>query len=449
MDAETFFTTHFPSYRDFVDDALFHPQWGYYSRGVVQFGDGGHYDTYPNALSPLFGRMVARYAYRVWSRWGRPRSFEICELGAGNGQLCLDAVLYIHHQATRYPQWRRFEKSYRYRIVERSRALIERQRRNLGSAADHVVWTRADLSHRPPRSLPFGPAGVLFANEVLDCLAHHKVVPQKGQKPAATIVVPVLPGRVRGIRFAPSNGFEWAVPREELATVLGDDALRSQVSFHEVLVSLDRIPVLDRFMRRYYPEFFPARRELPPYFACPQIEVMIRNTARLYDRMEAVWIDYGGGRDYHLRTAGHRRVSAGPPRSGASVYRDPGYDDVTFMVDFSVVERAAEDAGFHVKFYGEQGDLARLSGVELDDRAIEAILQQRALSWLLALTGVSPESVWRRGSVTWKRAGGPRRRLRATVRDDIDEFLGKRLRPFRMVILRKGIKATSHRPLAH
>lgn len=435
---EAFFAATFPSYRDFVDDALFHPEWGYYSRGLVRFGDGGHYDTYPIALSPYFGRMVARYAQRVWVRWGRPRSFEICELGAGNGQLCLDAVLYAAHQAKRFAGWRSFEKALRYRIVERSTALIERQQRNLGEAARRVVWTRADLSQRTPRGLPFGKAGVLIANEVLDCLAHHKVVPQKGLEPAATVVVPVLKGRVRGVRFAPSPAFAWAVPRSELPAILCDDDLRQQLSFHEVQVSIECFPKLERFMRRHYPEFFPSRGAHPAYFACPEIEVMMRNAAKLYDRMEAIWIDYGGLRSYHLRSAEHRRVAAGPPRSGASVYRDPGHDDVTFMVDFSVVERAAQDAGFQVTHYGEQGELARFSGVDLDDDAVvETILQHRALGWLLALTGASPESSWRRGSITWRRAGGPRRRLRQSVRADVDEFLGRSLRPFWMMMMRK------------
>jgi len=62
----------FPSFCDFVDDALFHPRWGYYSSGHVRFGTGGHYDTYPLALSPLFGRMVAEYAVGAWRRAGSP-----------------------------------------------------------------------------------------------------------------------------------------------------------------------------------------------------------------------------------------------------------------------------------------------------------------------------------------------------------------------------------------
>src|SRR5262249_34216240 len=80
------------SFRRFVDDALFHPAWGYYATGQVRFGEGGHYDTYPLALSPVFGRMLAAYVERVWKRWGRPGRIELCEVGAGNGQLCLDIL---------------------------------------------------------------------------------------------------------------------------------------------------------------------------------------------------------------------------------------------------------------------------------------------------------------------------------------------------------------------
>lgn len=435
--AEHYFSTTFPSYRDFVDDALFHPEWGYYSRGRVQFGEGGHYDTYPNALSPLFGRMVAAYAYRLWRRWGCPKSFEICELGAGNGQLCLDAVLHVESQAGRYAGWKQFARAFSYRIIERSPSLIERQRRTLGPLAAKVRWTRADLSRRPPRA-PLGRSGLLIANEVLDCLAHHKVVPQPGLEPAATVVVPVLKGRVRGVRNVPFDGDKWAIPRGELAALMSDEHLRGQLTFHEVEVSLSCVPGLEPFVRRHYPEFFPARRAHAAYFACPQIETMIRNTARLYPRMEAIWIDYGGLHSYHLRTAEHRRVCAGPPHSGASVYRNPGHDDITFMVDFSVVERAARDAGFRVKRYGEQADLARLSGVKLDDAAIETILQYRALSWLLALSGAGAESDWRRGSVTWKHPQRRRQRLRTSVRLDIEEFLGRRVRPFWMIVLEKN-----------
>src|SRR5215468_2559928 len=126
------------SFCDFVDDALFHPRWGYYSSGHVRFGTGGHYDTYPLALSPLFGRMVAEYAVGAWRRAGSPNEFELCELGAGNGQLCLDTLLWIHERGRHRSGWKVFADRVRYRIIERSRALAARQRQQLGPLAESV-----------------------------------------------------------------------------------------------------------------------------------------------------------------------------------------------------------------------------------------------------------------------------------------------------------------------
>src|SRR5690349_6308595 len=128
----------FPSLRDFVDDALFDTHWGYYSTGRVRFGEGGHYDTFPLALSPVFGAMVAGSAYRLWRRCGQPAYFELCELGAGNGQLCLDVIVAIVDRGRRAVAWRRFGRALRYRIVERSAALIARQRATLGALARKV-----------------------------------------------------------------------------------------------------------------------------------------------------------------------------------------------------------------------------------------------------------------------------------------------------------------------
>src|SRR5262249_23650366 len=118
------------SFRRFVDDALFHPAWGYYATGQVRFGEGGHYDTYPLGLSSAFGRMLAAYVERVWKRWGRPGRIELCEVGAGNGQLCLDVLAAVERRGGR-GGWE-FAAALRYRIVERSPALVARQRATLG-----------------------------------------------------------------------------------------------------------------------------------------------------------------------------------------------------------------------------------------------------------------------------------------------------------------------------
>jgi SAM-dependent MidA family methyltransferase len=412
----------FPSYAEFVDDALFHPAWGYYSRGRVRFGEGGHYDTYPLALSPLIGRMVAEYAHSLWRRLGRPERFEICELGAGNGQLCLDALLWIQERGRHERAWQRFAASARYRIVERSAALIARQRQHLGPLADAVRWSRSDLSRTAPRTLPFAPHGLLIANEVLDCLPHHKLVPQRHAPPAAVFVVAERDGR--------------PLDRARLRAALAHEQ-RPSLRWREVLIPAERVPGLGAFVRRHYPALAAPRRTHPPLFACPRLETLMRNSARCYQHGEALWIDYGAADDFHLTAPERRKVFAGPPRSGAGVFDDPGRDDITFMVDFTVAARAATSAGWRVAFYGPQAELARRTGVRLDRHAVDLIVRHRALTWMLALVGAHPEQSWRRGAVTWAAApAADRVPVRRYVQRSVAEFVNPRSL-FKLMILRR------------
>ncbi len=427
-----------PSFRDFVDIALFHPRCGYYSTGQVRFGHGGHYDTFPLALGPLFGRMLAQYGFRFWRRAGAPGRFEICELGAGNGQLCLDVLVTVAERARSEPAWSRFAKSLRYRIIERSPALIARQRQQLGPLARRVRWTNADLAQEAPRRAPLGACGVVFANEVLDCLSHHKIVSRRDKTPGVVFVVPRLRRQrdtVNGLQIVPGLGpRDRALARGALPAALADAQLRQALRFEEVVLPLAVVPGLEEFLRRHYPEFF-AGRKFRPYFACPAIETLVRATARLYDICDLLWIDYGDTREFHLGKPAGQRVFAGPPRSGASVYRAPGSDDITFFVDFSVVDEAARRAGLRVRYYGPQGELARRSGVALDGAAVELIVQYRALGWMLALVGADAERDWRHTGLTWGAAGRRRVRLRDDAKQAVAEFLGQRRSHFKLMIM--------------
>jgi SAM-dependent MidA family methyltransferase len=420
-----------PSFRDFVDDALYHPAWGYYGAGRVRFGNGGHYDTFPLALSPIFGRMLAEYALRLWRRSGRPKAFEICELGAGNGQLCADALIWIAERSRHEKEWRRFAERCRYRIIERSRALAERQRQMLGALSDRVVWTRTDLSRVDWRGAAFAPSGLVFANEVLDALSHHKIVAQDDGKPLVAFVVARQ-------RRNPLDSPGRIVTRSQLARQLADDEARSRLVFEEVLLPLRVIPGLERFLRRYCPEIFGPSAPRAPYFACTDVERLVRNTARLYSRGEIWWIDYGAERPFHRSTPEERRVFAGPPRSGHSVYDRPGRDDITFMVDFSTVAGAAERVGLSVAFYGSQAELTRRSGVALDRRAANLMVRARALGWALAVVGIGPERSWKSGALGWE--GGDRQleSVRSYVERSIAEFTGEHDTEFKLMILKKG-----------
>ena len=262
----------FPSFRDFVDAALFDPCCGYYSTGQVRFGYGGHYDTFPLALAPFFGRMVAQYGFRFWRRAGEPQRFEICELGAGNGQLCLDVLVTVAERARQEVPWSRFARSLRYRIIERSPALIARQQQQLGPLARRVRWTNRDLAQNAPRRLPLGACGIVVANEVLDCLSHHQIVSRRDTTPGVVFVIPVLRRAADappGVELVPGlRPRQWAVPAAHLPAVLADEGLRRRLRFTEAALPLEVVPGLEDFLRRHYPEFFCGRR-FRPYFACP------------------------------------------------------------------------------------------------------------------------------------------------------------------------------------
>jgi SAM-dependent MidA family methyltransferase len=406
-----------------VEDALFHPRWGYYGTGSVRFGMGGHYDTYPLALSPLFGHMIAQYAFRVWRRTGSPATFEVCELGAGNGQLCLDTLLWTRERGRHDHRWKIFADGLRYRILERSPALVVRQRQQLGPLAEWVRWSRADPTRRAPRGAPFCTSGVIVANEVLDCLPHHKVVPEPHGEPAVAFVVPELGGRPLG--------------RERLAAAMSRASLRRRVRFREVSRPIGRLPPLATFVRRYYPELFAAGHPRTPCFVSPRIAGLFHHTASLYEHADALWIDYGEARAFHRRAPESRRVFAGPPRSGARVFDDPGCDDVTFMVDFSLALAAARDAGWRIVYYGPQAELARRARVALGRDVIERIVRHRALGWMLALAGVGPEQSWRRSAVSWSDVPTPGRvSVWSYVQRSVREFRAGRTH-FKLLITRR------------
>lgn len=410
----------------------------------MRFGDGGHFDTYPLALSPYFGEMVARRAHKVWHTLGRPRRFELCEIGAGNGQLCLDTLSFLAGRTTE--EWRTFARACSYRIVEKSPALRRRQAALLGPLAQQVSWTALDLSRRRHVEA-FGKAGYVVANEVLDCLAHHKVVLGREGDYRVAFVGALRPQPGGTKRDAPLEPQSFLTRREM------DEALAAggQLQFREILLPLAAVRGLGAFLARHYPAQEVRRRgpRLPwTYFACPATETFVRNCGALYDRSEILLIDYGGAREYQLFTPGTQRLSAGRPEErGASPYRAPGRDDVTFLVDFYVAMNAAFDAGLETLHFAPQGKLAGLSGVRFGARAVDTIVAHHALAWLLAVSGVGPEQSQRSGAVSWHAPPGraDAKTVAEEAQDAIDEFLGRRESTFHLLLLRKQATRSSRR----
>jgi SAM-dependent MidA family methyltransferase len=141
------------SFAWFMQQALYHPEHGYYSSGRCTIGRKGDYFTNVS-VGPLFGQVLAAQFSEIWERLGKINDFVIVEQGAHDGQFARDVLEFVQ---TRLPE---FFDALRYRIVEPFPILEERQRQALESFRDKVEW-RESLQ-------PF--IGVHFSNELLDAM---------------------------------------------------------------------------------------------------------------------------------------------------------------------------------------------------------------------------------------------------------------------------------------
>ena len=142
------------SFRDFMEEALYHPEFGYYNSTRNPIGRQGDFYT-SSDLDPIFGKLLARKFAQMASALGvSPEAFTIVELGAGRGLLARQ-ILEHHH----FP----------YRILERSAAMRERQRGSLQGF--EVEWME---------SLPAGITGCVFSNEFFDALPVRRVICRNG-----------------------------------------------------------------------------------------------------------------------------------------------------------------------------------------------------------------------------------------------------------------------------
>ena len=136
-----------------MQQALYHPEHGYYSSGRCAIGRKGDYFTNVS-VGPLFGQLLAAQFFEIWERLEKLNDFVIVEQGAHDGQFALDVLEFVQK---RLPE---FFDALRYRILEPFPILQERQRQTLEAFRDKVDWRSS--------SEPF--TGVHFSNELLDAM---------------------------------------------------------------------------------------------------------------------------------------------------------------------------------------------------------------------------------------------------------------------------------------
>ena len=152
---------------EYMQYALFDLEYGYYRR-VNPFGEGGDFITAPE-ISQIFGELIGCYAAFKWQNSGKPKKYNIIELGAGNGTLLNDFL-----RATKGVKG--FHSSLTIYIVELSERLQKIQLSNLEKYQIKIVHLK-EFSEIKSRDLSF-----IYANEFFDALPINQYIYSQEKK---------------------------------------------------------------------------------------------------------------------------------------------------------------------------------------------------------------------------------------------------------------------------
>ncbi len=179
------------TFANFMEWALYHPEYGYYTSEKEKIGRGG--DFYTNSdVHPVFGQLIARQLEEMWRILGE-EEFTVVEMGAGKGWLCYDILTYIKRY---FPE---FFETIKFKIVEISRYHRGRQFDLLREFEGKVSWET--LSDNGFTVDPL--VGCFLSNEFVDSLPVHRVIVKEGS--LKELYVTVQGGEFREILDEPSD----------------------------------------------------------------------------------------------------------------------------------------------------------------------------------------------------------------------------------------------------
>ena len=265
----------------FMEIALY-GEHGYYTASVSA---GADYATSPQT-HPAFGALIAGYLFKAWQALGKPETFDVAELGAGDGGLARDILDAVANGRDRADQIGRFGEALRYHAFDiRPQGDV--------CSVDEI---------RRLKSL----VGCVISNELLDAFPTHM--------------------------FAIRNGAVWEC-------YVGID-VDGQMSFVEDTVSNEEIEDRVGEYVSVLPEGYRGEVNL-------EIASWANSVVRLLQSGYVLTIDYGCERDtlYHpARHEGSLRCYRDHVL-GQNPFRYVGLQDITAHADFTAVHEALNRVG--------------------------------------------------------------------------------------------------------
>ena len=313
----------------FMETALYAPGLGYYVTERPVFGADGDFVTSPG-LSPLFAACVANGIADLLEKSG---GGDVLEFGAGDGRFAqvAFAALVAHGAPVG-----------RYRIVEPSPVLVERQKRRLSQdPATSALFERFEWLDAPPRE---AWRGVAFANEVVDALPVDRF--RVGAHGVESLGV-----------VADADRFAWASRPADPALAAAVEAIQRALP--------------SRMTPGYASEVRSEDRD------------WLAGAALTLERGAILVVDYGLPRAqfYHPSRAGGSLCAFRRHRRVDDVLANPGIQDLTAWVDFTALAEAGAAAGLEPGGFATQAHYLIATGIERElARLSEAAVEHERLA---------------------------------------------------------------------
>ena len=413
--AEAAVRERFPSFEQYQDLALYHPAFGYYASGRVDFAND--FQTFPTVLAPQYGAMVAEQIFRMWSGMRAvgtltpDESFTIAEFGGGDGTLAASILLYIDRRRQESPEsaWADFARQAIYASYDRSEALSALQRRLSGRFGVRFDARAADATNPSSWGSPPGSVkGVVLSNEMPDAFAVQKLaIAVDGTAQVAYVVPSLSPAawtalgsrltpeareridsesRAAASVFLDASRRRVYLTREGLVTVLTALAAANRmadahtIDFREAYVPLNGTPDLAEYFVRYgaqYARAIKARNRGVVTYVNLAAGRFIKGAADLLSAGYVMTIDYGDGWEGtlaigdrpHLRVYGRGNYGSGERfdhdgflwssvredwKRNSDPYRWPALNDITTDVNFGYLADEGRLYGLTQVFLGGQ-----------------------------------------------------------------------------------------------
>jgi len=296
------------AFDDFMQAALYEPGLGYYSNGLMPFGEQGDFITAPESGS-LFARCLAR---NIASVLQQVDAGDILELGAGSGALAVDLLGELDRLGV-LPG--------KYYILERSAAMRGLQEERIANCVpglkNRVHW----LDQLPAQAL----SGVVFGNEVADALP------------------------VKRFRWHDGRVDEVGVACEQSELSLcqrpADEAAQAYVK---------RLASDNGWQDVYASEY------------CPSLPAWVGTLGACLKQGLLMLVDYGYGRAeyYHPQRSMGTMMCHYRHAAHDDPLRYPGLQDITAFVDFTAIAEAASDAGMRLEGFSSQAQFLIACGID-------------------------------------------------------------------------------------